>query len=44
MNVDVLLVDDNAADVELTLHVLRRNHLANSIHVAEDGKIGRAHV
>jgi CheY-like chemotaxis protein len=38
MNVDVLLVDDNAADVELTLHVLRRNHLANSIHVAEDGK------
>jgi len=38
MNVDVLLVYDNAADVELTLHVLRRNHLANSIHVAEDGK------
>src|SRR5947207_10344549 len=35
---DLLLVDDNPADVELTLHVLRHNKLANSIHVAEDGK------
>jgi two-component system response regulator len=36
--VDVLLVDDAPADVELTIHVLRHNKLANSIQVAEDGK------
>jgi len=36
--VDVLLVDDSPSDVELTIHVLRHNKLANSIHVAEDGK------
>ncbi len=37
-SVQVLLVDDNPSDVELTVHVLRHNGLANSIHVAEDGK------
>jgi CheY-like chemotaxis protein len=37
-SVDVLLVDDSPSDVELTIHVLRHNKLANSIHVAEDGK------
>ena|SRR5438105_11317527 len=36
--VDILLVDDNPSDIELTIHVLRHNKLANSIHVAEDGK------
>ena len=36
--IDVLLVDDSPSDVELTIHVLRHNKLANSIHVAEDGK------
>jgi two-component system, response regulator len=36
--VQVLLVDDSPADVELTIHVLRHNNLANSIQVAEDGK------
>jgi CheY-like chemotaxis protein len=36
--VDVLLVDDNASDVELTLHVLQHNRLANCVHIAEDGQ------
>jgi CheY-like chemotaxis protein len=36
--VDILLVDDNASDVELTLRALRRHKLANYIHVAEDGQ------
>ena len=34
----ILLVEDNEADVELTLHALRLNHLANRIHVARDGE------
>jgi two-component system response regulator len=37
-HVEILLVDDSPADVELTIHVLRQNQLANEIHVAEDGK------
>ena len=36
--VDILLVEDNAADVELTLHALRKDHMANQIHVARDGE------
>lgn len=36
--VDILLVDDNASDVELTVRALRRHKLANHIHVAEDGQ------
>lgn len=35
---DVLIIDDNPADVELTIHVLRHNNLTNTIHVVEDGK------
>ena len=34
---EVLLVDDNPSDAELTIHSLRRDKLANRIHVAEDG-------
>jgi len=37
-NALVLLVDDNPADIDLTVHVLRHNHLTNSIQVAEDGE------
>ena len=37
-SVEILLVEDNPADVELTLHALRINHLANRIHVARDGE------
>ncbi len=36
--VEILLVDDNASDVELTIRALRRHKLANNIHVAEDGQ------
>ena len=35
--VEILLVEDNPRDVELTLHVFRRHHLTNRIHVVRDG-------
>jgi CheY-like chemotaxis protein len=35
--VEILLVDDSAEDVELTILALRRNKLSNDIQVAEDG-------
>ena len=35
--VEILLVEDNPADVELTLHALRSNQLGNPIHVVRDG-------
>jgi two-component system response regulator len=36
--IEILLVEDNASDVELALHALRKNNLANRIHVARDGE------
>jgi CheY-like chemotaxis protein len=36
--VDILLVEDNADDLELTLHALRREHLANNIFAVRDGE------
>jgi two-component system, response regulator len=36
--IDILLVEDNDNDVELTLHALRKENLANNIHVARDGE------
>jgi two-component system, response regulator len=36
--VEILLVEDNQDDVELTLHTLRKENLANNIHVARDGE------
>jgi CheY-like chemotaxis protein len=36
--IEILLVEDNQDDVELTLHALRKENLANSIHVARDGE------
>jgi two-component system response regulator len=36
-SVDILLVEDNQADVELTLRALRKANLANPIHVVADG-------
>ncbi len=36
--VEILLVEDNPEDVELTLHALRHSNLANQIHVARDGE------
>src|SRR5579863_8773392 len=35
---DILLVEDSQADVELTLHALAKEHLANGIHVVHDGE------
>src|SRR3989442_1336857 len=35
--VDLLLVEDNPADVELTLHSLAQHDVAARIHVARDG-------
>ncbi len=35
--VEILLVEDNPSDVELTLHALRRHHLANHVEVVHDG-------
>jgi len=37
-NVEILLVEDDPADIELTMHALRHNNLANRIHVARDGE------
>ncbi|MCX6560752.1 MAG: response regulator [Candidatus Aminicenantes bacterium] len=36
--VEILLVEDNPSDVELTLHALRKNNLANNIHIVRDGE------
>jgi two-component system response regulator len=36
--VNILLVEDNADDLELTLHALRREHLANNIFTVRDGE------
>ena len=38
VQVEVLLVEDNSADVELTIHALRAENLANSIEVVRDGE------
>lgn len=35
--VEILLVEDNPADVELALHALRRHGIANRVQVARDG-------
>ena len=35
--VEILLVEDNTDDVQLTLRELRRHHLANKVQVARDG-------
>jgi len=36
--IEILLVEDNNDDLELTLRALRRENLANNIHVARDGE------
>ena len=35
--IDILIVEDNPHDVELTLRSLKKQNLANNIFVAEDG-------
>jgi two-component system response regulator len=36
--VEILLVEDNPADAEMTLRALRRNNLANRVHWVKDGQ------
>ncbi|HZC68186.1 MAG TPA: response regulator [Nitrospirales bacterium] len=36
-HVEILLVEDNPDDVELTLHAFRKHNLANRVHVVRDG-------
>jgi len=36
-SIEILLVEDNSNDVELTLHALKKNNLTNRIHVVRDG-------
>ena len=35
--IDILLVEDNSSDLELTLHALQKYKLANHIEIARDG-------
>ena len=35
--VEILLVEDNPHDVELTLRALKKHNLANKVHVVKDG-------
>jgi len=35
--VDILLVEDNPRDVEMTLRALNKHNLANKVHVVKDG-------
>lgn len=36
--VDILLVEDNPLDVELTLHAFKKNNITNALHVVRDGE------
>ena len=36
-HMEILLVEDNPNDVELTLHALGGNHVSNRVHVVRDG-------
>ena len=36
--IEILLVDDSPEDVDLTLHALRSENLANSVFIARDGE------
>lgn len=35
--VEVLLVEDNPSDVQLTQHVFKKHHISNNIHIVRDG-------
>ena len=35
--IDILLVEDNPQDVELTLRAIKKRHIANPLHVVGDG-------
>ncbi len=35
--IDILLVEDNPQDAELTLRAIKKHNIANTMHVVEDG-------
>ena len=35
--IEILLVEDNAADAEMTMRALRRNNIVNKLHWVKDG-------
>jgi two-component system response regulator len=35
---DILLIEDNPEDVEITMRAFQKHHLANKIHVVRDGE------
>jgi len=37
-NIDILLVEDNPSDAELTLRTLKKHHIANNVFVVNDGE------
>ncbi len=37
--VEILIVEDDPRDAELTLRALKKNNLANNVYVAEDGQV-----
>lgn len=37
-NIDILLVEDNPNDAELTMYTLKKHHIANNIFVVTDGE------
>lgn len=38
LDIEVLLVEDNSDDVELTLHAFNKNNFGNKIHICRDGE------
>ncbi|MDP2755472.1 MAG: response regulator [Nitrospirota bacterium] len=38
--VNILLVEDNPDDVELTIHALKKNNIVNSVEIVRDGQEG----
>lgn len=42
--VEILLIEDNPNDIELTLHALHKHNLANQVHVVHDGADALAYI
>src|SRR5262245_66413262 len=36
-SIEILLVEDNPSDVQLTLHVFNKHRLSNRVHLVRDG-------
>jgi len=42
--IEIILVEDNAADVEMTLAALKERNIANKVHVLRDGAEALAYI